>query len=100
MPIFDLAEQRKLMPRWEDWPKEAQLEAQSSPEKFKNGCANFNEKGIPLGLEIGTLVESLLKKKKFKLTIPFLRQVTGICSSLTPCKSGCTLSKEIKAKIF
>lgn len=53
------------MPKWkqEERPKEAQLEAQSSPEKFKNGGTNFNEKRLPLGLEIGTLAESLFKKR-------------------------------------
>lgn len=41
-------------------PKEGQLEAQSPAERLKNEGTNFIEKRIPLGLEIGTLAESLL----------------------------------------
>ena len=38
-------------------------EAQTPPRRFKNEGTSSIEKRIPLGLEIGTVVESLLKKK-------------------------------------
>lgn len=64
---FDLAEQRELVPsgkRKEDRPKEGQQEAQTPPRRFKNGGTNSIEKRILLGLVMGILVESILRKNR------------------------------------
>lgn len=62
---FDSAEQRELVPSGKRKTNQRRdsSEAQMPPRGFKNEGTNSIEKRIPLGLEIGTLIAGLLRKK-------------------------------------